>query len=822
MSCKLLGIDERDALISGVAGTNLGQSFRFAWRAIFRRPGLAMAGILSLMLGSGMNTTMFSVIRAVLIRSLPYPQADRLVRIQAEGSSVTMAEYLRCKELTGTAFESIAAYRSGGDGHVTAGSAQGWVTSVMVTENFLRTLGVEPFLGREFTPAEALPGGPKVIMLSESTWRTLFSSDPSVVGRMATIDDKPYQIVGVLPARFWFPVSFDVLIPLQFSGNLSDLGAETEAVARLQGQVGFQRARQQVLSLAMIPETPGPSSGKPREPHKIDIVSFQDSLVADRRPVLLLLFGATMLVLMMSCANLATLLLVNLAAREKESAIRLALGSSRWQLTVLSGLEIFIIVSLGVACGWLLAYGLLKLFLAKLPFRLPAATSVSMDIGVFIFAVVTVIVLAGLLSLLPALRAGNTNISGLLNIVGRTSGAGSARSRIRKSMVVVQVALSTALLVVAGLAIRSLYNLRTQPLGFESRGLLTFETPFSRARLRDTEGTARFMASIKQNLEGLPGVRAVSAISVLPLSGRMNLPAQREGHPDLSIGGMEIRIVSPNYFQVMGIPLLQGRPFGETDLVNSPRVIIVNDTLKNRWWPNATPVGDLVIIGRMNGEEIFKDVPREVIGIAGDTKTVTMQDPARPTLYLPITQADSFSLRKVAWIVKSDSALVGELDVQRVIGSLDPAQRILKVRMMDEIVTSTTVDARFNALLFGLFAGVSLSLAVIGIYGLLSYIVACQNKEIALRLALGASRATVVSTFIREGLFLTALGIVLGIGAALLAGRSMAGILYGVTSNNAANILAVAILFLLVGLLASVMPSYRVTRVDPAGVLRTD
>ena len=774
------------------------------------------------MLGSGMNTMMFSVIRAVMIRSLPYPGSDRLVTVQAAGGGVTMAEFQKCQEVSENVFTSLAAYRSGGDAHLVSGSGQAWVNRLIVTEDFLRTLGVGPLLGREFTAVETHPGAPGAIILSESIWRNLFASDPAIVGHVVTVDDKSFEIVGVLPSHFWFPVSFDVLTPLQFSGNLSDLGAETEVVARLRDGVLFGSARQEISSRVVVAGTAGISSGKRSELRKIDIVSLQDSLVADRRPILLLLFGATSLVLVMSCANLATLLLVNLASREKENAVRLALGSSRWHLAVESGVQIFLIVSLGVGCGWGMAYGLLKLFLAKLPFHLPTATPVSMDFGVFAFAVGTVVMVAGVLSLLPVIRAGKSNISGLLNVIGRTTGVGSSRSKMRKSMVVTQVALSTALLVVAGLAIRSLYNLREQDLGFQPDGILTFETPFAPARSRDPEAVARFVDSAKRGIEGLPGVHSVSAISVLPLSGRMNLPAQRDSHPDLSIGGMEIRVVAPNYFTVMGIPLLEGRAFGSADLGTSSRVIIVNDTLKRKWWQDSTPLRDRVVIGRLKGRDIFKDVPREVVGVVGDTKTVSIQAPPRPTLYLPLTQADALGVRKLVWIVKGDTALLGEPEVRRVIDSIDTSQRIQKLSTMNEIVASTTVEARFNALLFGIFASVSLSLAVIRLYGLLSYIVAFQSKEIALRLALGATRRTVVNSFIREGLALTAIGVALGIGIALVTGRSMASILYGVTSNNVVNLLLVSALFLLVGLLASLLPSYRITRVDPAGVLRTD
>lgn len=802
--------------------SQVGRSFRFAWRALLRRPGLAIAGILSLMLGSGMNTMMFSVIRGVMIRSLPYPGSNRLVTVQAAGGGVTMAEFQKCQDVSENIFTSLAAYRSGGDSHLVSGSGQAWVNQLMVTEGFLHTLGMGPLLGREFTASETHPGAPGAIILSEAIWHNFFASDPAIIGDMVTIDDKTYEIVGVLPSHFWFPVSFDVLTPLQSSGNLSDLGAETEVVARLRDGIAFGSARQEISLRVAVAGTTGISSGKRTEPRKINIVSLQDSLVADRRPILLLLFGATSLVLVMSCANLATLLLVYLASREKENAVRLALGSSRWHLTVQSSVEIFLIVSLGVGCGWGMAYSLLKLFLAKLPFHLPAATTVSMDFGVFAFAVVTVVMVASLLSLLSVLRAGESNISGLLNIMGRTTGVGSSRSKLRKSMVVTQVALSTVLLVVTGLAIRSLYNLREQHLGFQPEGIFTFETPFAPTRSRDPEAVARFVDSVKRGMEGLPGVHSISAITVLPLSGRMNLPAQRDGHPDLSIGGMEIRVVVPNYFDVMGIPLLEGRAFSNADLDTSPRVIIVNDTLKQKWWQDSIPLRDRVVIGRLKGRDIFKDVSREVVGVVGDTKTVNIQDPPRPTLYLPLTQADALGIRKLVWIVKGDTTLLGEPEVRRVIDSVDNSQRIQKPSTMNEIVASTTVDARFNALLFGIFAGVSLSLAVIGLYGLLSYIVASQSKEIALRLALGASRATVISSFVRKGLALTATGVALGIGVSLVAGRSMASILYGVTSTNMVNLLSVSALFLLVGLLAILLPSYRITRVDPAGLLRTD
>lgn len=794
------------------------QLFHFGCRAVLRYPVLAIGGILSLMLGSGVNTTMFTVIRAAMIRPLPYPESERLVSVQASGGGVTMAEFQRCREIGGNFFASLAAYRSRGERHLRWKTTQAWVSDLMVTEDFLRTLKVGPALGREFNSAETPPGAPNVILLSEPIWRRLFASDPAVIGQVLTMDNQQYQVAGILPANFWFPDSFDVLTPLQFSGNLSDLGAETQVIARLGLNLPGGKFRTQ---LANLPRQRIPASGNHSDTRVLEIVPLQQSLVAGRRSTLLLLFASTTFVLLMSCANFATLILVNLSSREKEIAVRLALGTTKWQLGILFGCQIFIVVILGVSCGWLLARGLLKLFLAWLPFPLPVATTISMDTGVFLFAVSVIIVVAGLLSMLPVTYAGGCSISNVLN-TGRTVSGENRKSKIRKLVVMIQVTLSTALLMVAGLVGRSLYNLHQQHLGFAPQGLLTFETPFASELIHDRKATLLFISAVKQSMKRIPGVEDVSAINVLPLTGRMNLPAQRMSRPDLSIGGMEIRIIEPNYFETMGIPLLQGRAFNDADSGTSVHVVIINETLKLQWWQNHNPLGDQVVIGKMRGVDIFKDIPRDVIGIACDTKTVTLQDPPRPTLYLPVTQAEILDIRELNWIVKSNLSLVRAAELKQVINSIHPEQRIQKIFTMEDVVASGTLDARFNALLFGLLAGVSWSLAVIGLYSLLSYIVTCRTREVAVRIALGAPKIVILSSFLREGLFLTVLGIILGTATALAAGRFMTNILYGVTSYNVVNTISISALSLTVGLLASLIPSYRTTRVNPGTVLRND
>jgi predicted permease len=388
-------------------------------------------------------------------------------------------------------------------------------------------------------------------------------------------------------------------------------------------------------------------------------------------------------------------------------------------------------------------------------------------------------------------------------------------------LVVAEVALSTTLLIAAGLLIRSLYQLQQERLGFAPEKLITFSTPFDRDRFRSPAERLTFTQEMLMHLERIPGVHNVAATNVLPLTGQYNLPTQRQGHPDRSIGAMEVRVVTPNYFDVMRVPLRRGRSFNPNDVATSIPVAVINDAVARTWWPGGDPLGDQLAIGVFQGKTFFADGPREIVGIVGDSKTVTLNDPPRPTVFIPMAQgADTPA--SLSWIVKADSSPALAERVRASISDVDPRQRVLPLRTMDEVVASATGTSRFNASLFAILASVALVLTVVGLYGVLSFLVAQRRQEIGIRMALGAGRVDILGLFMTQGITLTIGGLGLGLMAALLLTRWLSAFLYGVGPNDPASFVGVAILLLFVGLGACYLPARRATHVDPLIALRAE
>jgi len=559
----------------------------------------------------------------------------------------------------------------------------------------------------------------------------------------------------------------------------------------------------------------------PSEYRGLTVVSYQDWLVGDVRLNLLLLFGATALLLLIACSNLASLLMTRLAARGKELAVRLALGSSTLRLIRQLLMENLLLAALGTVAGLFAGHLLLGGLLALIPLNLPASAPIHLDRTVLAFTLVVALSTALLFTFVPFLSGARINIHEALKSVGRTDRAGNARQRTRSLLVVGEVALSGMLLIGAGLLIQSLYRLHQERLGFVPHGLITFETP---RNPRKATALASFANALLERLQAVPGVRSVAAINLLPLTDRGNLPAQLYGRPEHSIGGMEIRLVTLAYFEVMGIPVHRGRSFGAGDTGASPLVVLVNETLARTWWPQGDSVGDRILIGRFRERIFFQDLPREVVGIVGDTKTLALRDPPRPTLFIPITQASEVlaGAGSLAWIVNTNASHGIAEDLLRAVAEIDPRQRVVAFRTMDQIVASTRVGSRFNAWLFGLFAGVAVALAAVGVYGLLSFSVAQRRREIGIRMALGADRAHVLRLVLNEGLGLTALGLGLGLAGGLALTRWLSSLLYGVHPNDPLSFVAVSMLLILVGLTASYFPARRAAKVDPMAILRSE
>jgi putative ABC transport system permease protein len=790
---------------------------RQALRMLRKNPAFAMTAIVSLALGTGVNTAMFSVINAVIVRPLPYVQPWQLVVVQQIGTGLdlTRPEYDVVRDQPRT-FASVSAHRGAGQHRLDWASGEDWIDIESVSADFLRTLGVAPVLGRSFNTSETETGTAPVLILTDTLWRRNFSSDAGILGRTVQIDGAPATVVGVLPPGFWLPQRIDALTPLRPTNDLMDVGRNTSVVARLLDGVSLDQAQAAVSALTGRLLT---ADGQEAADNALVVRPLHAAIVGDVRTHLLLLFGATGLLLVLACVNLALLLMTRFAARGKEIAVRVALGGGQRRLFAQFLVENLVLAALGGGVGVAAAYALVSGLVAWIPFDLPAATPIRVDGGVLLFALAVVVATALLLTFVPLVVARRLNMQRALRSTSRTAGQEALRGRPRHLFVVAEVALSTVLLIGAGLLIHSLYHLWQERLGFDPHGLITFVTPLD----RHPSGPNRdgFIRAVTERVRDIPGVREVAASNRLPLAGWNNLPTERAGHSEQSIGGMEIRVVTPEYFDMLGLALRAGRLFSAADATGTPPVAIVNETLAHRWWPTGDAVGDRVLIGMFKGRRFADDMPREVIGIVADAKDRALTVAPSPTVFVPLRQAATFDV-SITWIVKGDGLSGFAANVRTAVAEIDPGQRILRFRTMEDIVSATTATPRFDTMLFGVLAIVGVALAALGLYGVLSFAVARRKQEIGTRVALGADRGQVFGMFLREGVTLTAIGLAVGLGGSLVLSRWIAALLYEVKGDDLTSFMAVAALFLIVGGAASSLPARRAARLDPMDALRSE
>ncbi len=802
------------------------QDLKYALRMLAKNPGFTAVAVLTLALGIGANTAIFSVVNAVLVRPLPYPDSDRIVYFTWQGNrnifdASTVPEFEFFRDHSGS-FEAMAAYRWRSDLRLGAGAARQWLTAEHVTSGFFSVLGVGPVLGRSFTTEEERPGGPQAVILSDGAWRRSFGADPKIVGRQVSLNDQTYAIVGVMPRGFKFVEAADVFIPLQLGRTLADTGRNTRVIARLKPNVSLQQAQAEMATVFAQFRATYPKDVADWGERGARLIGYHEWLGGDFRLSLLLLFGAAGLFLLIACSNVAALIMARSTSRQREISIRSALGASRGRLLSQFLTESLLLASAGSLVGLACAFWGLNALVSSIPWDIPARESIGLDSHVMLFTLVVAVVTTlvfGLASYLQGLKA---DVYASLKEGGGATSHGVGRARMRQALVVGEVAISLVLLISTGLLIESLYRLRHVELGFDPRGVVTMRTPFAAGRFQKTTQVWDFERRVLERIQTIPGVTSAAAVTSRPLTGGNNLPTQLEGQPEKSIGGMEYRAISSDYFQTMRIPLLRGRAFFDTDTAATTPVVIISQTVARRWWPNGNPIGSRIIVGRYKdkGYPDVEDPPREVVGIVGDVRQYgNLAVPPSPTVYVPAAQLFHV-MNSTAWVIRAKVAGSLEPELRAAVAGVDPEQRVMDVRTMSEIMSGSVARPRFEALLLGLFAGLALVLSSIGLYGVISYSVSQRTHEIGIRIALGAKRRDVLKLVVGQGLLLTLLGVGIGMVGALALTRFLSSLLYGVRPTDAATFTAVSLLLAGVALVASYVPARRATKVDPMVALR--
>jgi len=804
--------------------TTVIQDLRYGLRVLRRNPGFTAVAVLTLALGIGANTAIFSVVNAVILRPLPYPRPNEMVQLTAVWNSGGVIDSFTVPEFEfyrdhASAFQTVAGFRGGPDVEIKRSGASEWITTLRVTDGFFKALGVGPVLGRGILRDETRPGSAQTAVLSDALWRRAFGADPAVIGREVRLGEDAYTVAGVMPPGFTFVAQpADVFTSLQLGTSIEDQGMNTAVVARLKPGVSLAQGQANMdLVFGQFRQQGSAQSGQ----RGLRLVDYQTWLLGDLRPSLLILFGAVALLLLIACANVASLIMARANARQREISIRLALGAERLQLLRQFLTESLLIALIGGAAGLVAAAWALKGLTSFIPWDIPSITYVGVDGRVLAFTFLVALATSLAFGFTSYWQTSRLDANASLKEGGTHGGRSTARSRTRSSLVVVEVALSLMLLVGAGLLIDSLYRLHQQKLGFDPSDVYTMVTPFA-PQARATAAQAwNFEQQVLERIQAIPGVSSNAVVSKLPLTGPNNLPTEHEGHPKDSIGGMEYRAISPKYFQTMGIPILRGRGFEEMDTASSTPVAIVSENVARAWWKGKNPIGDRIVVGEYEDRQ-FPEVlepPREVVGVVPDVKNLAIDELQPTTVYVPASQLfrppDS-----TAWVIHARGSLALGAALRQAVTGVNPDQRVLALQSMSDIVAQQVAHPSFDALLMGIFAALALVLTSVGIYGVLSFHVARRTQEIGVRMALGAERGNVLLMVVGQGALLALVGIGIGLAGALVLSRFLSSLVSGVRTTDPAIYALVALALLAVALLASYIPARRASKVDPMVALR--
>jgi putative ABC transport system permease protein len=791
-----------------------------------KSPGFTAVAILTLALGIGANTAIFSVIQAVVLNSLPYPHADRLVSLNEYG--VQQGEYhvswmdFQDWRKQSQSFDDMTVYRAS-DAILTGAGKPEMIRAGQVTSSFFDLTGAKTFIGRAFSADEDVPSATPTAVLTYPFWRARLGGDPAILGKTLTLNDKPFRVVGVMNPEFTFFLKrIDLYIPLGleaakdymvYRGNHQGLSG----MARLRPGVARKAAQSEMSAIMerLDKEYPATNEGE-----RLRLTPFDESRLAGFRPALLALLAAVGCVLLIACVNLANLSLARAAVRQREFAIRAAVGAARARILRQLLTESVLLSLFGGAAGFLIASWTIGPLLHFAPTGIPRLMETQMDRGVFLFTFVTALFTGILFGLAPALQASRVSANEALKESGRTSSEGRSHHRLRSWLLISEVALAFMLVIAATLLIRSLNNALHVNLGFRADHVLAMDVGIPEARYQTDPQQLAFLNQALDRIRNLPGVKSASAVMCPPVVGvcwdSVYFLEDRPIPSRVDLPRSEFNIAEPNYFRMMQIPLLRGRLFTSADTPDSVPVIIINETMARRWWPHESPIGKRIKQGFPEPDN--KQPFREIVGVVADTRQDAPEQPQWPAVFEPAAQNPSRDWTFLVRTAADPMSMAGA--VEGAIQATDKDQPVYHVQPMEQYFSRSLSRRKFSTLLFGLFGGLALLLAAVGIYGVMAYSVSQRTHEIGIRAALGAQRGNLFRLVVRFGLQMAVLGVGIGFLGSLVVNRFLKDMLFGVIGLDPVTYIAVPILLGGVALAACAIPAWRAMRVDPIVALR--
>jgi predicted permease len=819
---------------------NFAADIRYAFRMMRSNPAFTAVAVTVLALGIAANAAIFTVIDSVLLQPLPYPEPDRLMQLgrlypgNNYGFSNSIPKYMAWRQ--NQVFDAMSLFGQGGPGmNLGSGDRPEQIKSLRASEGYFKVFGVAPMMGRTYTAAEDIPGGPNLAVITYTLWQNRLGGNRDVIGSSILLNGEPYTVLGVLARGFQPDPPADVILPIQADPNSTNQGHYLRIAGRLKTGVNIEAARAQMKAAGERFRAQYPKFMDKNE--SVAVVPLGEATVGDVKPALLILLGAVAFVLVIACANVANLLLARAAVRQREFAIRASIGADRWRVVRQLLTESVLLAGLAGILGFALGSWGVRGILLLAPGNIPRLTDPDgvhaaippLDWRVASFTIGIALLTGIVFGLYPALNTSNPDLASTLKETSGRSGVSRGQHRARSVLVVAEIALALVLLIGAALLIRTFVGLQNVNPGFDAHNVLTLRTSMAGADYATTAKVDAFVTQAVRRLESLPGVEAAASTLMLPVECCVDLPFNIVGKPPAQgqyNGDEQWRSVSPHYFQAFKIPVLRGRIFRESDVANSARVVVINEHMAKEFWPKEDPVGQVIVIGKGLGPQ-FDEPPRQIIGVVGNVREAGLQRGEVGVMYIPQSQVAqgittlAATVLPLSWVIrtKGDPSTI-RAAAEREIRSLDRVIPLTQVRNMEQVIAESVARQNFNMVLLTIFAAIALLLAGIGIYGLMAYTVEQRTQEIGIRMALGAVQGDMLKLILAQGVKLALAGVALGAVMAYALTRLLANLLFGVKAADVPTFISVAGILTVVALIAAWIPARRASAMEPCEALR--